>query len=86
MGVLRTIFWILLGYYLLKLISRLLRPWLQAYARKKTEEMFRQAGAGQSGEPSFRTREGEVTIDRKPPARKSSGKKVGEYIEFEEIE
>lgn len=86
MGVLRTIFWILLGYYALRLLSRLLRPWLHAYARKKTEEMFRQAASGPSGESNFGNREGDVTIDKKPPARKSSGKKVGEYIEFEEIE
>lgn len=86
MGVLKAIFWILLGYYVLKLISRLLRPWLHAYARKKTEQMFRQAASGPGGESSFRSREGEVTIDKKPPARKSSGNKVGEYIEFEEIE
>ncbi len=86
MGVLRTIFWILLGYYVLKLVSRLLRPWAHAYARKKTEEMFRQAASGPGREPDFGTREGEVTIEKKPPVRKSTGKKVGEYIEFEEIE
>jgi hypothetical protein len=86
MGVLRTIFWILLGYYLLKLVSRLLRPWAHAYARKKSEELFRQAAERQGGKPHSAHREGEVIIDKKPPARKSSGKKVGEYIEFEEIE
>ena len=76
MGVLRTIFWILLGYYVLKLISRLFRPWIHAYARKKTEEMFRQAASRQGGEPNSVTPEGEVTIEKKPPERKSSGKKV----------
>ena len=86
MGVLRTIFWILLGYYLLKLVSRLLRPWAHAYARRKTEEMFRQASSNQGGQSHSGHPEGEVIIDKKPPIRKSSGKKVGEYIEFEEIE
>lgn len=87
MGVLRTLFWILLGYYLLKLVSRLLRPWAHAYARKKSEELFRQAAERQQGgAPHDRRPEGEVTIDKKPPVRKTSGKKVGEYIEFEEIE
>ena len=86
MGVLRTIFWILLGYYALKLIGRLFRPWMHAYARKKTEELFRQAAAGQGGETDSVTAEGEVTIEKNPPVRKPSSKKVGEYIEFEEIE
>lgn len=86
MGVLRTIFWILLGYYVLKLVSRLFRPWAHAYARKKTEELFRQAAERQGAQPHARNQEGEVIIDKKPPVRKSGGKKVGEYIEFEEIE
>ena len=86
MGVLRTIFWILLGYYVLKLASRLFRPWVHAYARKKTEEMFRQAAERQGGQTPGPNQEGEVIIDKKPPVRKSTGQKVGEYIEFEEIE
>ena len=86
MGVLRTLLWILLGYYALKLLARLLRPWFHAYARKKTEEMFRQAASGASSKEDPESRVGEVTIDKKPAERKASGKKVGEYIEFEEIE
>lgn len=86
MGVLRTIFWILLGYYVLKILGRLFRPWAHAYARKKTEELFRQAAERQGGQPRAQNQEGEVSIDKKPPVRQSSGKKVGEYIEFEEIE
>ena len=86
MGVLRTIFWILLGYYLLKLVGRLFRPWAHAYAKRKSEELFRQAAERQGAQPHSERPEGEVIIDKKPPARKSSGKKVGEYIEFEEIE
>ena len=86
MGVLRTLLWIILGYYALKLVARLFRPWMHAYARKKTEEMFRQAASGPSRKEDPESRVGEVTIDKKPPQRKASGKRVGEYIEFEEIE
>ncbi len=85
MGVLKTLFWIILGFYALKLLGRLLRPWLHAYARKKTEEMFRQAASRtQTEEPAPRA--GEVTIDKKPSRRETSKNKVGEYIEYEEIE
>ncbi len=85
MGVLKTLFWIILGLYALRLLGRLLRPWLQAYARKKTEEMFRQAASRtQTEEPAPKT--GEVTIDKKPSRRETSKNKVGEYIEYEEIE
>ena len=85
MGVLKILFWIVLGFYALRLLGRLLRPWLQAYARKKTEEMFRQAASRtQTEDPAPKA--GEVTIDKKPSRRETSKNKVGEYIEYEEIE
>jgi hypothetical protein len=86
MGVLKTILWILLGYFLLKLIARLLRPWLLAYARRKTGDFFEQAAAKAQQPREASGTEGEVSIDKKPPRRANSGKKVGEYIEYEEIE
>ncbi len=86
MGVLKTVLWILLGYFLLKAIGRLLRPWLLAFARKKTSEFFQQASTNRPNYQSHPTPEGEVIIDKKPPIRTRSGKKVGEYIEYEEIE
>jgi hypothetical protein len=86
MGVLRTIFWILLGYYLLKILGRLLRPWLHSYARKKTEDLFRQAASDPRRSQDTGTKVGEVTIDKPPPARMQSRTKVGEYIDYEEVE
>lgn len=86
MGVLKTVLWILLGYFFLKVIGRLLRPWLLAYARRKTGEFFQQASThGKQSQPGAAP-EGEVIIDKKPSQRANSGKKVGEYIEYEEIE
>ncbi len=86
MGVLKTVFWILLGFYLLKLIGRLLRPWLLAYARKKTDEFFQQASPNGGGRYSQPAPEGEVTIDKKPPGRAHTAHEVGEYIEYEELD
>jgi hypothetical protein len=86
MGVLKAVLWIILGYLLLKAIGRLLRPWLLAYARKKTGEFFQQASVNRPDTRASNRPVGEVTIDKKPPQRSSSGKKVGEYIEYEEIE
>ncbi len=86
MGILRFLFFALLGYYLLMLLGRLLAPWLGRYAARKSEALFRRAfeNAQQAqGEPE---RVGEVTIDRKPPRQEKGRKPVGEYIEFEEIE
>jgi hypothetical protein len=86
MGILKTILWILLGYYLLKLVARLARPWIRRYAQRKMEEAFRQAAPHREPATSDNTRVGEVSIDKKPPSRTPSGQKVGEYIDFEEID
>ncbi|WMI64726.1 DUF4834 family protein [Aestuariibaculum sp. YM273] len=86
-GLIRMILIIILVYYGIKIISRLLTPFLLKYVSKKAEERF----GGQFGnfqqqsrkEPS--KKEGEVTID-KMPNRKSSNKEVGEYVDYEEID
>jgi len=86
MGVLKTVLWILLGYFLLKVIARLLRPWLLAYARRKTGDFFEQAATRAQQTRQTQTDEGDIIIDKKPSQRANPGKKVGEYIEYEEIE
>ena len=86
MGILRFLFFAILGYYLLMLLGRLLAPWLGRYAARKTEAVFRRAYDNAHRAQEEPREVGEVTIDRKPP-RKAEGKKpVGEYIEFEEID
>lgn len=86
MGFLRTVLWILLGYYLLKLLGRLLRPWFGRFLQKKASEFYENASSQARDQNDGQGRVGEVTIDRRPPARKHSSSKVGEYIEYEEIE
>ncbi|MGB5189370.1 DUF4834 family protein [Robiginitalea sp.] len=86
MGVLKTVLWILLVYFALKIIGRLLRPWLLAYARRKTGDFFEQAAARGQQTRQAPTPEGEVSIDKTPTRRANPGKKVGEYIEYEEID
>lgn len=74
----------ILGYYLLKLVFRLLAPWLMRYAARKTEEHIKkQFGHAPGGERP----EGEVSVERGSKQRsKSPENQVGEYIEFEEID
>lgn len=85
MGILRTILFILLGYYALVLLGRLLRPWIQAYARRKAESLFREA-YGNARPPEAEGPVGQVTVDKGPQQRSKTSQKVGEYIEYEEIE
>ena len=83
-GFLRIILIILLIYYGLKILSRIFAPYLVKYVAKKAEQRF----GGQFGQQQSKQeqqKEGEVTID-KAPKTETSNKKVGEYVDYEEID
>lgn len=84
-GVARTILWILIIYFAVKIISRLLTPFLVRYAAKKMEQRF---GNQFNNTQQYQTRqkEGETVVDKIPQQQKSSNKDVGEYVDFEEID
>ena len=88
MGLLRTILIILLVYYGLKILSRLFAPYLLRYMSKKMQERFGQQFQQQQPQKKQQApqKEGETVIDKVPQSEKSSNKKVGEYIDFEEID
>ncbi|UNY97793.1 DUF4834 family protein [Zhouia spongiae] len=85
---------ILLIYFGLKIMGRILVPLLLKYVSKKMERKFKE-GFGQYQQQSHNTqrsqpKEGETVIDKNPVRTKKdpsrSSKKVGEYIDFEEID
>lgn len=87
MGLLRTIAIILVAYFALRLLTHWLVPKLFAYATKKAEARFREAyGMRQESRERETDQEGPIIVDKKSQGRKKDSKKVGEYIEFEEIE
>ena len=84
MAFLKTILIILLVYYLLKILARLFAPKILSYAAKKTESHFRQAFDNQH--PYNEQEEESVIINKKPTQKKKDSEKVGEYIDFEELD
>lgn len=92
MAFLKTILIILLVYYGFKILVRMFAPKLFGYAAKKTQEHFRgkfeqYAQEGQNTEE----RVGNVIIDKKTSRKQAASKgedskKVGDYIDFEEID
>lgn len=85
MGFLRTILIILLIYYGIKILSRLFAPYLMRYMSKKMQERF--GGQFQQQEQQQQNRrEGETVIDKMPKRQEASDKKVGEYVDYEEID
>lgn len=85
-GFLRTILIILLIWYGVKILSRLFAPYLVQYMSKKMQERFGQQFQQPQSNDSSRPKEGETVIDKMPQQQKSSDKKVGEYIDYEEID
>ena len=87
MGFLKTILIILLVYYTLKIVAKWFAPRLFSYAAKKTEahfqEKFKDFG-NQSG--NVEEQIGDVIIDKKGTKKGNNSQKVGEYIDFEEVD
>ncbi len=87
MAFLKTILIILLVYYLLKILAKWFAPKIFSYAAKKTEERFRENFEGFTNQHSSNEEQkGDIIIDKKPTKQNAASKKVGEYIEFEELD
>lgn len=88
MAFFKTILIILLVYYLLKILARMFAPKIFGYAARKTEKHFREKFGEFSQQNQNRSQErvGDVIINKKPPKKNATSEKVGDYIDFEEID
>lgn len=86
MQLLRTILIIVLVYYALKILTRIFGPTLFRYASKKAEQRFKEQFNKQQKQPNQNVNDGEVTIEKNPAQSSKMSNKVGEYIDFEEID
>ncbi|KPM33255.1 Hypothetical protein I595_158 [Croceitalea dokdonensis DOKDO 023] len=84
MVLVKTILILILVYYGIKILLKWLAPRLLKYAVKKTEERFGQQ-FGQYQQTHQNTPTGKTTVTKKPMRKSNPSKKVGEYIDFEEI-
>ena len=88
MGFLRIIAIIVIIYYLFKILVRIFMPLLAKEVIKKAERKFGNQSYNQQNSyyKPKNGKEGETVIDQMPQPSKKSNKKIGEYIDFEEIE
>ncbi len=85
-GVLKTLLLIALIYYGFKLIARIFAPLFLNYLSKKVSKKFEQQfGSTFNYKEPAASKEGEVTIQKMPKYKKSD-KKIGEYVDYEEID
>ncbi len=62
------------------------KPYILRYVSKKAGQQFEQFFGNPANSNSPIQEEGNITIDKIPPQRKGRGKKVGEYVEYEEVD
>ena len=86
MVVLQTILLLIIVYYLAKFMLKWLAPKLFGYAMKKAEQKFGGPFGSYQDQASPSSTEGETSIHTAPKRKANPGKKVGEYIDFEEID
>lgn len=90
MGLLKTVLIILLVYFGFKILARLFAPLLLRFVAKKAEQKFGQQFGGFQNQANQRQqqkhKEGETVIDKMPNQNRSSNSKVGEYVDYEEID
>ena len=90
MGLLKTVLIILLFYFGFKILARLFAPLLLRFVAKKAEQKFGGQFGGFKNQASERQqqkqKEGETVIDKMPNQNKTSSDKVGEYIDYEEVD
>lgn len=86
-GLAKMLLYIIGVYFVIKILSRLLAPFLIKYAARKMEDRFGQQFNQQRPQQNqSKQKEGETVIDKMPSKENSSNKNVGEYIDYEEID
>jgi len=86
MVLLQTILVLIVVYYAFKLLAKWLVPKFFNYAVKKARERFGQQFGGFQDFREQPSNEGGTTVSKKPFRKSNPLKKVGEYIDFEEID
>lgn len=61
-------------------------PYLIRYLTKKAGERFEQFFQQAQNQKFQKEEEGSVSINKMPPRSKGSRKKVGEYVDYEELD
>lgn len=84
MGLLKTLFFILLFYYGFKFLARLFAPFVMKKVSDTIQKKAEQQFGGQQQQNTVK--EGETIIDSTPKNKQQSKNSIGEYVDFEEID
>lgn len=86
-GLIKVIVYFIIGYYVIKFLARLFFPIVIRKVVSKAEESFKQQYQNQqSNSNQNRPSRDEIVFDTAKSNNPKSTKKVGEYVDYEEIE
>ncbi len=83
-GLIKTIFIILTIYFVVKVVGRIVIPFLLGGFVKKVNNQVRQQQEEALRQKKTK-KDGEVTVNYSPKKEKNFGKDDGDYVDFEEI-
>lgn len=87
-GFIKTILYIVLFYYIFKFLAKLFLPVLVKKVVQKAEQNFQQQYTHQNQQQNQyqNTNRDEIIVDTAKSTKPRETKKVGEYVDYEEIE
>ncbi len=86
-GTIETIFWIIAIYYIVKFLSRLFLPVIVKKVVEKASENFsQQYNYNNQKQYQSNNNQDEIIFDPKKNSKPRETKKVGEYVDYEEID
>jgi len=90
-GLIKTIVFIIIGYYAVKFLVRLFFPIVVRKVVSKAEESFKQQYQSNQQNYKYNTQQNpsvkdEINLETATSSNPKSTKKVGEYVDYEEIE
>ncbi|HFX17954.1 MAG TPA: DUF4834 family protein [Flavobacteriales bacterium] len=87
-GILKTIVYILVFYYIFKIIMRLAAPFMAKKMMEKASKNFESQFNNPYYKERPKTKEGETYIEKTPQEKlsKDQGDDSGEFVDYEEID
>lgn len=90
-GLIKTLAYFVIAYYVIKFLARLFFPIVLRKVVSKAEESFKQQYQSNQQNPNYNSNQNrqsrdEIVVDTAKSNNPKSTKKVGEYVDYEEIE
>ena len=85
-GFFETICYILVFYYIFKFLARLFLPIVVKKVVEKAAGNFQQQYQSQYQQPNASSSQDEIIYDKQQPTKPRETKKVGEYVDYEELD